>query len=429
MTTAQFEYLLKQVIGMDTASVGSSVIQRAVQLRLAACDLKDEQAYLERLQTSGTELQEFVEAVVVPETWFFRDREAFAAMVRMVREEWQPANPERTLRLLSLPCATGEEPYSMAMALLDAGFPADRFRVDAVDISARALEQARQAVYGKNSFRGNDLDFRDRYFQARPEGHHLADAVRRQVHFEHGNLFDAAFLSGAEVYDVIYCRNLLIYFDTPTQDRTLEVLARLLRAKGFLFLGPSEAALQIKDRFTSAKAPGAFAFRKAESVPAKQRRAESQPAQPAPRQTRISNRPASAPAPSGRSRSFAAAHRDATSGKPVSVIEPPQPHLLELDEIQRLADNGRLAEAEQCCENHLNTGSPSPRAYYLLGLVRDATGNAPGAIEAYRKVLYLDPNHYETLIHLALLLEAQGDDRGARVLNDRAHRLAKRSKP
>jgi chemotaxis protein methyltransferase WspC len=79
---------------------------------------------------------------------------------------------EPMLRILSLPCSTGEEPYSIAMALLDAGIPGDRFRVDAIDISARALERARAAVYGDNAFRGQPLDFRDRYFTpSRHAGH------------------------------------------------------------------------------------------------------------------------------------------------------------------------------------------------------------------------------------------------------------------
>jgi chemotaxis protein methyltransferase WspC len=91
------------------------------------------------------------------------------------------------LRILSLPCSTGEEPYSIAMALLDAGIPGDRFRVDAIDISARALERARAAVYGDNAFRGQPLDFRDRYFtpSARrpyqlPKGPQSGTAAMRQ---------------------------------------------------------------------------------------------------------------------------------------------------------------------------------------------------------------------------------------------------------
>src|SRR5207249_345639 len=214
--------------------------------RLLACELQETHAYWERVRASEAELQELIEAVVVPETWFFRDREAFAALALTVYEDWLGAHPEDDLRLLSLPSSTGEEPYSMAMALLDAGFPANRFRVDAVDISARALARAGHAVYGKNSFRGNELGFRDRHFEATTHGYRLSDAVRRQVQFQQGNLLAAGFLPGVESYDVIFCRNVLIYFDRAAQDRALTVLVRLLTPKGVLFVAPSETGLLIR---------------------------------------------------------------------------------------------------------------------------------------------------------------------------------------
>src|SRR6202163_2862965 len=110
MIFAEFENLLKRTIGLDAASIGSSAIKHAVQARTSACGLKDLRAYWELLCTSKAELQELVEVVVVPETWFFRDREAFLAMARMAHDEWLPHHSRRALRLLSLPCSTGEEP-------------------------------------------------------------------------------------------------------------------------------------------------------------------------------------------------------------------------------------------------------------------------------------------------------------------------------
>ena len=127
---------MKASIGLDAGSIGPPSIERAVQERLSACGLSDRQVYWERVRASATELQALIEAVVVPETWFFRDREAFATLASIGHERWLRAPADGVLRLLSLPSSTGEEPYSMAMALLDAGVPADRFRIDAVDVSA-----------------------------------------------------------------------------------------------------------------------------------------------------------------------------------------------------------------------------------------------------------------------------------------------------
>ncbi len=146
--------------------------------------------------------------MVVTETWFFRDPETFAAFVRLVREEWLPAHTTAPLRLLSVPCSSGEEPFSLVMALLDAGVPAERFQIEAVDISARALARAERGVYGRNSFRGKDLAFRDRYFQPSEEGFVLDPAVRDCVRFCQGNFLSDDFLTGRASYDFIFCRNL-----------------------------------------------------------------------------------------------------------------------------------------------------------------------------------------------------------------------------
>src|SRR5690606_15514514 len=141
MTASRFEQLLDRAIGLNPLSVGSSAIERAVERRIKACDLADADAYWELVQQSHDELQELIEAVVVPETWFFRDPPAFAAMVRFVSER-ATHDRSRPQRLLSLPCSTGEEPYTMAMALLDAGVAPGCFRIDAVDVSARSILRA-----------------------------------------------------------------------------------------------------------------------------------------------------------------------------------------------------------------------------------------------------------------------------------------------
>ena len=148
------ENLLRRTMGLDAASIGSSLISQTVRLRMQNHGLTKLQDYNKFLQETPAELSALVEAVVVKETWFFRDKEPFTALVQLVLNEWLPGHPVGLLRLLSVPCSTGEEPYSMAMALLDAGLPAERFQIEAVDISSHALESARRAVYRKNSFRG-----------------------------------------------------------------------------------------------------------------------------------------------------------------------------------------------------------------------------------------------------------------------------------
>jgi chemotaxis protein methyltransferase WspC len=403
------ERLLKQTMGLDVASIGMTALERAVQTRQRACGTTDTAAYLERVRTTAGELQALIEAIVIPETWFFRDREAFAVLVRFVQEEWLPAHAEGCLRLLSLPCSTGEEPYSMAMALLDARIPGNRFRIDAVDICGRSLDQARRGIYRKGSFRGKDTAFRERYFQDIGAGHALSDAVRQQVQFQQGNLLQAGFLPAANVYDAVFCRNMLIYFDSETQDRAVSVLERLLAPSGMLFAGSSESALFLNHAFSSVKVPMAFAFRKGRAV--------SKLTMPA-AATKIQR-----PAPR-----LPAANAGAVARAPLPMTRPQEPTEEQVppgpEEAMKLADQGHFAEASRCCEEYLRRHGPSADAYHVLGLVRDALGNGDDATTYYRKALYLDPGHQEALAHLALLMERHGQKSEAEALWNRARRLA-----
>lgn len=411
-SAAKIEALLKEAMGLHAASIGSASVERAVRVRLAACGAPTIDDYWHRLKGSRGELQELIEVVVVPETWFSRDREAFAELTRVAREEWRPSRPAAVRRLLSVPCSTGEEPYSMAMAMLDADFSPDRFLIDAVDISERSLAQARHGVYGKNSFRGSDLAFRDRYFEPVDEGHRVNDIVRRAVRFQRGNVLADDFLSGVEPYDAIFCRNLLIYFDEPTQDRTIATLCRVLADKGLLFVGPAEASTLLDHDLTSAKVPLAFAFRR---MPP---RVASQPAQvPAPRRPAHS---AAAKVDKG------AAQRKTQASKASKPAPTATPEAAPPDRIEQafaLADQGRLEEAAALCEEQLREHGPSASAFYLMGLICSADGRLSAADRCYRKALYLDQNHHDALVHLALLLEQQGDAHGAKLLRGRAQKL------
>ena len=257
--------MLSKAIGLDPSSIGKAAFSRAVRSRLVELSHGSIDVYRAHLQSTPAEIQNLIEAVVVPETWFFREPEAFATMVKHVGGR-ATKDPTAVLRLLSVPCSTGEEPYSIAMALIDAGYPPDRFRIDAVDVSARAVAQALRGIYRKNSFRGRDLAFRVRHFETTPEGAVVTDAVKSRVRFERANLLDVDFIPGQKLYDVIFCRNMLIYFDDAARDKAVAVLNRLLADDGIIFVGPSESGLMLDHDLATVKAPLAFAFRKSSST-------------------------------------------------------------------------------------------------------------------------------------------------------------------
>jgi chemotaxis protein methyltransferase WspC len=407
--------LLRQTMGLHVAAVGSSLVDRAVRQRMQARGVKRQEEYLRLVKQSPVELHLLVEAVVITETWFFRDRQPFLSLVQLVLTEWLPAHPTGRLRLLSVPCSSGEEPYSMAMALLDAGVPPERFQIDAYDISAHALIAAEQARYGKNSFRGDDLVFRTRHFAETDDGYVLNSRVRRQVRFHQGNLLDAECLDESGVYNFIFCRNLLIYFEGATQQKVLQKLRRALLQSGALFVGPAEVPIALDSGFTSVNLPLSFACRIGTAPDRPRTESKSS------RQNRL--RQASLPpiAP--------VSARKLPTGLDFPGLQKPVQTQADLALAQQLADEGRLAEAAEICEAHLREHGVSAQAYYLLGLVRHAAGADSQASEFYRRALYLKPDHYETLVQWALLSERNGDAARARILQERAERARRSENP
>jgi chemotaxis protein methyltransferase WspC len=409
------ERLLAQHIGLDAESVGRDLIARAVHDRQRQSGAADVEEYLALVSRSPAELQALVEAVVVVETWFFRDPEAFACLAREASGGWLASHPSGRLRALSLPCATGEEPYSIAMALLDAGFPAARLAVDGVDISALALARARSGVYGNNSFRGKDVSFRARHFEAVAGGFRLRDECRAAVTFQTGNLLGADLELGASPYHAIFCRNLLIYLDANAQRRALTVLARLLAPDGLLFVGPSETNL-LRESFSPLGVPLAFAFRRRPTRSDEPRAGRREPRPPPSSTGSIPKRAAPAPAPLAPE--IGSSERKAAAPQPRSVLDADA----HFDLAASLADRGQLAEALRLCADHERLHGASARLFYLMGLLREAQSQPEDAATYHKKALYLEPQHQEALTHLALLLDRRGDAAGAERLRRRAQR-------
>ncbi|MHC8378908.1 CheR family methyltransferase [Pseudomonas sp. MDT1-16] len=407
----RFFDFLKERIGLDVTSVGPAIIERAVRQRSTASNALTADEYWQALQGSRDEQHALIEAVIVPETWFFRYPESFATLAKLAAKRLSDINNMRALRILSLPCSTGEEPYSIAMALLDAGFQPHQFKVEGMDVSPLSVEKARRALYGKNSFRGQDIAFRDRHFTAEDEGYRLSGRVLEQVRLQVGNLVDPMLLANEPPYDFVFCRNLLIYFDQPTQEQVFEVLKRLTHVDGVLFIGPAEGSLLGRFGMRSIGIPQSFAFNR-QSAP-----------EPAPLPTFVPTplpvrQPASSvTSPPVRSRPFAT-----VAPLPVVTTTANPDTVALLANIAALANEGKSAEARAACESYLRSHEPVAQVFYWLGLLSDVAGRVLEAQGFYRKALYLEPQHPDALMHLAALLQSLGDTAGARRLQDRAAR-------
>ncbi|MFP3473530.1 MULTISPECIES: CheR family methyltransferase [Burkholderia] len=270
---SRFRGWLLRETGIDPDSLGNDFLSRALTERVHALQGDGERlpsaarpavtpealdAYWQQLNASADERRALIELFVVPETWFFRDREAFATLARLALERLA-ATPGRVIRVLSAPCSTGEEPYSAAMALLDAGLDPASFMIDALDLSVRAIEQARLGCYGRNAFRGTATEFRARYFTPAADGWLLDERVRARVQFRQANLIEPGVDTGIR-YDFVFCRNVLIYFDRDAQDRVIGSLESWLADDGMLFVGPAETGVAMRHGMRSARVPLAFAF-------------------------------------------------------------------------------------------------------------------------------------------------------------------------
>jgi chemotaxis protein methyltransferase WspC len=425
MSHALIESFLEKKIGLSADAIGSEVIARAVRLRMADLGLTDVVAYHDCLVASENEQATLVEAVVVPETWFFRNKRAFGFLADYVTGTWLKESPGRLLRALTIPCSTGEEAYSIAMCLMHAGIQNDRFHIDGVDISERALAWARTAVYAKGSFRGEDLSFRKRHFDPEGEAFRLHEDVRNTVRFLKENVLNDHLLMDQEPYDVIFCRNLLIYLSPRAKGKTLEVIGRLLSDSGILFLGHAEREFAVRRGMVGIPELGVFACRK-------ERRKQVRPlqlgAQHGPCRRRFEKvgrclQP-TRPAPPVNS-----AAKVATSAIPERVPDngggDAVPRDL-FDEAQRLADKGSLSSALDLCRSFLNDHPTHAGVHFLMGLIYEALDSAEKAEESFNKAIYLDPNHSEALNHLSFIIENRGDTTRAAHLRERAQRISRR---
>jgi chemotaxis protein methyltransferase WspC len=412
------ERLLAERIGLDPTSVGETLIARGVHVRMAALGVRSKADYERILMENLDERQALVEEVVVPESWFFRDEKPFEVLARFA-QDWFVDRGRPPLTVLSIPCASGEEPYSIAMTLLEAGLPADRFRVDAVDVSARSLARAIAGVYGSNAFRGEASARRSSYFREQSGSFTLDLAVRSAVRFHLGNLLDPALLADRGPFDVVFCRNLLIYLDDESNARAFASLNRLVGDGGLLFLGHADRMEAVESSpFEPMADKGAFAYRKG-LIPSPGPVSRGAGLAPPITQGRQGK-----PYPTEKDRAGLPpqVEREAQTPKPVVTVASESL----LDRASSLADSGQYDEASSLVEQAVAAGLANARAYFLMGMIAQASDLREPAEKHYQKAIYLDPQHDEALLALALLARRKGDVAAEAGYRRRAERVRSR---
>lgn len=210
--------------------------------------------FLKYNRNKEQELMDIMDVLTTNETYFFRELfqlKAFSEEIIPEMLKIKAAAGNRSLRIWSAGCSTGEEPYTIAMLLSTipelAGW---KIEIIGTDISQRVLHHARRAVYGKSSFRATEEDDLRRFFHQQDDGYKVNDSIREMVTISHLNLFDTNRLTMLGKVDLIFCRNVIIYFDQAAKKRVIESFHSALYDGGFLLLGHSESLMNITTRFT-----------------------------------------------------------------------------------------------------------------------------------------------------------------------------------
>lgn len=376
------ETLLAARYGLSSQALEPTRIHAAVRRRMARHGLTAPGDYLERITSEPSEAQALVDAVVVAETRFFRDGVPFQVLACHAAH-WQLAPPAPLLRVLCLPCASGEEAYSIAIELLAAGLAPESFQIDAMDVSEALLKHARRGHYTADACRTIDPGRRDTYF--RPAGRDLRVMpwLQDRITFRQANLLDPTLDLADAAYDVVFFRNLLIYLDPSAKEMALARIRAALRPGGLLFLGHAEPGPQVWAYFSAHADPAAFACRKAD-VPA---------------------------ATTYAARSEVMVATPERAGRRAG--------------IERMMRVGQFDEAAAAGLAWLGELGPADdeEAYVVLGRVRERQGRREEAFYLYRKAVYLKPARADVLARLAGLCEQLGDRAGARLFSERARRV------
>jgi chemotaxis protein methyltransferase CheR len=401
------EALVERRLGLLLRDDRRADLDRAVLAELRSSGLPSPADFLSRLASlpdGSPEWGRLAARLSIGETCFFRDRACFEALERHVLPGLvarRRAAGRLRLRLWSAACATGEEPYSLAMLLerLLPDLPAWDLGILATDINPEALAAARRGHYREWSLRGVDAEVRDACFTQRGLIFELRPRIRRMVELAAANLAagppPAAVAAGADGMsgmDLILCRNALMYLTPEAARRAVAGLEAALAPDGWLVVAPAEASAECFRPLVPVNWPGVIFFRHAQAAGS---------AAPA-------GRPSHPPrSPAG----MATSPPPPEPLQPPSAPQPPTP----LAEARSLADRGRLEEALRACQEAIGRDRLDAEAHRLLAAIQQERGETAAALAALRRALYLDPGSLEAHLALgALLLRCGRRERGLR---------------
>lgn len=406
LTEAQLESihtLVRERTGLAFAPSRRQQTEAGIRKAMEAAAIGDGAVFVRALSSDERSFELLIENLTVAETYFFRDREQFEVLRRQVLPELIRRLPDREpLRLWSAGCATGEEPYSLAI-LLEQEALERHSHIIATDISREAVARARRGTYGAWSLRDNPPELATgQYFQRRGDTFVLLERVRRRVEFAVFNLASDRYapdITGPSGFDLILCRNVLIYFDAAAIERVARQLFGSLREGGWLITGPSDPPLWQHAPFETLLTPAGILYRRR----ADSRAARSQPAIGKPRcvaghpmllarQTPQVARPPMVATP---------VPKPAATACSGARTEPaPVRSATGLAALQALATQADAAGIVSAVEAAIAAEPLSPELHYFRAITQMSAGRYDQAAASLRRALYLD--HSMAVAHFAL---------------------------
>jgi chemotaxis protein methyltransferase CheR len=264
------EFLYRRT-GMVFTESKRYYVERRVHERMRATGSQSFNSYFARLRIDASgEIEQLVNAFTVNETYFYRESHQLQCLTKDLLADRVERTAPKPIRIWSLPCSTGEEPYSIAIWLLQNWPPVDAFNIEIIgsDIDTNVLAAARAGIFGKRALMHLPADVIDKYFMAQGDDQWcLLDDIRDSVSFAPVNLIDALETATFGRFDVIFCRNVLIYFDDASRRVAAENLYESLLPGGFLCLGHTESMSRISPLFEVRRFSDAIVYQRPEAKP------------------------------------------------------------------------------------------------------------------------------------------------------------------
>lgn len=253
---------LKQKSGLSLTTDKSYLLETRLTPIAKANNLADVKALVDRLRANpaGPLAYQVIESMTTNESMFFRDAKPFDQLSKVILPDFK-AKGKSLVRIWSAACSTGQEAYSISMVLKEEAikYPGMVFEIYGTDLAEKVLEKSRNGIYSQFEVqRGLPVAYLMKYFEQRPNNNwEIKDDIKKMVKFASGNLLASFAAMGR--FDIIFCRNVLIYFDEKTKADVLERMAAILNPPGYLYLGGSETTLGLTNKFNvSAEHRGLF---------------------------------------------------------------------------------------------------------------------------------------------------------------------------